>query len=413
MGTQDKKITMKRYHINLWTLLACFLSMWGCSKKPTDYRAFLNNMEIIYPGRVSNPQVLPGNGRLMIIWRPSPDPSIARYVVTWNGGADSVVLPATTHSTSDTVRCVINQLSEYSYTFFLYSYDGDGNRSVVTEIDNAQAYGDIYRGGLHNRQQNVSKPALLNPDGSVTMYFLPPLDTINVTTRIKYVNTSDDTAYAYLAPEDGVASLPGFKAGTKILYQSSFIPSKYAIDTFYTTGYDTVPYVYVLCDKSLFTEVHLPNDLNAYDGSTYLARIWDGHLETRDYPNLFHSNGSPGIPGTITFDMHRTYNNISRFEESGRPCCHNPIDFEIWGIADTTGAITSLTPDNDGWADDMTARGWSMLKEVIRTDDGSAPYDVDINNNPVPVRFVIIRIKTVASNQGYANISQVTLWDKQ
>ena len=91
-------------------LLACFLSMWGCSKKPTDYRSFLNNTEIVYPGRVSNPQILPGNGRLMIIWRPSPDPSITRYVVTWNGGGDSVTLPATAHSTSDTVRCVVNHL---------------------------------------------------------------------------------------------------------------------------------------------------------------------------------------------------------------------------------------------------------------------------------------------------------------
>ncbi|MBN9385327.1 MAG: hypothetical protein J0H74_31510 [Chitinophagaceae bacterium] len=404
---------MKKYYSNSRILLVCFLLVWGCSKKATDYRKFLNNTEITYPGRVSNPQVLPGNGRLMLTWRPSPDPSIAKYVVTWNGGVDSVVLPATSHNTSDTVKCVIDHLSEYSYTFFIYSYDGDGNRSVVTEIDNAQVYGDIYRGGLHNRLQDVSKPALLNPDGSVTMYFLAPLDTINVTTRVKYVNTSGDTAYAFIPANSGTISLPGFKTGTKILYQSSFIPSKYAIDTFYTTSYDTVPYVYVLCDKSLFTEVHLPNDLNAYDGNTYLARIWDGNLQTRDYPNLFHSNGSPGIPGTITFDMHKIYNNISRLEESGRPCCHNPLDFEVWGIADTTGAITSLKPDNNGWASDMTAKGWSMLKEVIRKDDGAAPYDVDINNNPIPVRFVIIRIKTVASNAGYANISQVTLWDKQ
>jgi len=404
---------MKKYYTIPGCLLACFLLVWGCSKKPTDYRSFLNNTEITYPGKVSNPQVLPGNGRLMLIWRPSPDPSIARYVVTWNNGADSVVLPATSHNTSDTVKCVIDHLSEYSYTFFIYSYDGEGNRSVVTEIDNAQVYGNVYRSGLHNRLQDVSRPALLNPDGSVTMYFLSPLDTINVTTRVKYVNTSGDTAYAYLSKDDGVISRPGFKAGTQILYQSSFIPSKFAIDTFYTPGYDTVPYVYVICDKSLFTEVHLPNDLNAYDGNTYLARIWDGNLQPRDYPNIFHSSGSPGIPGTITFDAHKIYNNISRVEETGRTQYHNPVDLEIWGISDTTGAITSLTPDNSGWSSDMTARGWSMLKEVIRTDNGAAPYDVDINNNPIPVRFVIIRILKVATNSGYANISQVTLWDKQ
>jgi len=413
MEIQDKKMTMKKYHRNFWILPVCFLLVWGCSKKPTDYRSFLNGTEITYPGRINNPQVLPGNGRLMLTWRPSPDPSIAKYVVTWNNGADSVVLPAASHNTSDTVKCVIDHLSEYSYTFFIYSYDAGGNRSVVTEIDNAQVYGDIYRAGLHNRLQDVSKPSILNSDGSVNLYFLSPLDTINVTTRVKYVNTSDDTTYAFLSSGSSVINLPGYKAGTKILYQSSFIPSKYAIDTFYTVAYDTVPYVYVMCDKSLFTEVHLPNDLNAYDGSTYLARIWDGNMQPRDYPNIFHSSGSPGIPGTITFDMHKMYNNISKLEETGRTQYHNPVDFEIWGIADTTGAITSLTPDNGGWSSDMTAKGWSMLKEVVRTDNGVAPYDVDINNNPIPVRFVIIRILKVATNSNYANISQVTFWDKQ
>jgi hypothetical protein len=404
---------MRIYYNTCWILLTCFLAAGGCSKKPTDYRSFLNNTEVTYPGRVGSPQVLPGYGRLMLIWHPSPDPSIVRYVVTWNGAADSVVLQATTHNTGDTVKCIINHLSEYAYTFFIYSYDGEGNRSVVTEIDNAQVYGDIYRNGLHNRLQDVSKPALLNPNGAVTMYFLSPLDTINVTTRVKYVNTSGDTALAYLGANSETIDLPDFKAGTKILYQSSFIPSRNAIDTFYTAAYDSVPYVYVLCDKSLFTTVHLPNDLNQYDGDTYLARIWDGNLQPRDYPNLFHSSGSPGTPGTITFDMHKAYNNISRFEESGRNCCHNPLDFEIWGIADTTGAITSLKPDDGGWAGDMTAKGWSLIKEVIRTDDGAAPYDVDINNSPIAVRFVIIRIKTTATQSGYANISQVTFWDKQ
>ena len=404
---------MKNYYRNPWILLSCFIAVWGCSKKATDYRSFLNNTEVTYPGKVSSPQVLPGNGRLMLTWHPSPDPSVTKYVVTWNNGADSLTLPATSHNTADTVKCIINNLSEYAYTFFLYSYDGEGNRSVVTEIDNAQVYGNIYRLGLHNRVQDGSSPAILNGDGSVTVKLLSAIDTINVFTRFKYVNTGGDTSYAYQSPTSSTVNLPGYKTGTKIIYQSAFIPSKNVIDTFYTLDIDTVPYVYVVCDKSLFSTVHLPNDLNQYDGGTYLARIWDGNMQPRGYPEIFHSSGGPGIPGTITFDMNKVYNNIGRLEETGRNCCHNPLDFEIWGIADTTGALTSLTPGDGGWAADMTAKGWNLLNEVVRKDDGVAPYDVDINNSPIPVRFVVIRIKTVATNEGYTNISQITLWDKQ
>lgn len=404
---------MKNHYRNSWILLACFIAVWGCSKKATDYRSFLHNQEIIYPGKINNPNVLPGNGRLMLTWSPSPDPSIVKYVVLWNNGADSVVLPAGSHNTSDTVKCVISSLSEYSYTFFVYSYDADGNRSVVTEIDNARVYGNIYRSGLHNRQQDISQPPILNADGSVSLSFLTPIDTVNITTKIKYVNTSGDTTNLYLAPGSSNLVLSSYKAGTPILYQSSFIPSRNVIDTFYTLAYDTVPYVYVLCDKSLFSTVNLPHDLQPYDGNTYLARIWDGNMQPRGYPEIFHSNGNPGTPGTITFDMGKTYNHLARLEETGRNCCHNPLDFEVWGIADTTGAISSLTPDNGGWAADVSSKGWTLLKEVIRTDDGVAPYDANLMSNPPPVRFIIMRIKTTATQSGYVNMSQVTFWDKQ
>jgi len=404
---------MKNYYRNSWILLACFITIWGCSKKPTDYRSFLNNSEIVYPGKIGIPQTFPGNGRLMLTWHPSSDPSISKYVVLWNNGADSLVLTATSNNTADTVKCIINNLSEYAYTFFVYSYDKDGNRSVVTEIDNAQVYGSIYRSGLHNRAQDASQPAILNADGSVTMNFLAPIDTINISTRIKYVNTSGNTTYSYLPFGTPAINIPAYKVGTPILYQSSYIPVRTAIDTFYTLAYDTVPYVYVLCDKSLFNTVNLPYDLQPYDGNTYLARIWDGNMQPRGYPTIFHSNGNPSTPGTITFDMGKTYNNLSKIEETGRNCCHNPLDFEVWGIADTTGAISALAPNNGGWAADVTAKGWTLLKEIVRADDGSAPYDSNLLSNPPPIRFIIIRIKTTATQSGYANLSQVTFWDKQ
>jgi hypothetical protein len=136
-------------------------------------------------------------------------------------------------------------------------------------------------------------------------------------------------------------------------------------------------------------------------------------MQPRGYPEIFHSSGSPGVPGTITFDMGKVYNRLGKIEETGRNCCHNPADFEVWGIADTTGAISALTPDDAGWAADVSAKGWTMLKEVVRTDDGIAPVDADLMNNPPPVRFIIIRIKTTTDGSGYVNMSQVTFWDKQ
>src|SRR5882757_2081366 len=157
---------MQKNYIKTWITLALIIQVLGCSRKPTDYRSFLEGGEIVYPGLISNPAVLPGNGRLMITWHPSPDPSVTKYVVYWNNKADSLIVNATSHNPADTVKCIIGSLAEYAYTFFIYSYDASGNKSVVTEIDNARVYGPVYQAGLHNRPYNAGTPPVVNANGS-------------------------------------------------------------------------------------------------------------------------------------------------------------------------------------------------------------------------------------------------------
>jgi hypothetical protein len=404
---------MRNQYKNIWIGLACWIAAGGCNKKPTDYRSFLNGQEIIYPGKIINPSVATGNLRLLLTWNPSPDPSVAKYVVYWNNYADSAVINASSHATTDTVKCLIGNLAEFSYTFFIYSYDKEGNRSVLTEIDNAKADGPIYRSGLHNRLPDESSIPILNPDGSVNLSFLAPTDTINISTSIRYVGADGSALQSNLSPAGTSVTLSSYKPGTRIVYQSSYIPARGAIDTFLTPKPDTIPYVYVMCDKGLFGAVHLSHDMNAYDGNTYEARLWDGNMQPRGYPEIFHSDGSAALPGAITMDMGKVYNNIGRVEETGRNCCHNPTDFEIWGIADTTGAISALAPNDAGWKADVMAKGWTLLKEVLRNDNGQAPLDVILPDSPPPVRFIIIRVLKTTDDPNYVNMSQVTFWDRQ
>jgi len=408
---------MKTLYKNSWIGLACFIAVWGCTRKPDDFRSFLNGQEITYPGKIVNPNVLPGNLRLMLTWTPSPDPSIVKYVVYWNNNADSTVISAISHSAADTVKCLISNLAEYAYTFFIYSYDAAGNRSVLTELDNAKVDGPIYQSGLHNRPLNTAKQAIVNPDGTASLYFQAPYDTINISTRIRYVNTTGDTVTSYLPPSADSIVLPAFKVGSSVLFQSSFIPKTGAIDTFYTVSPDTAapfkPLVYVLCDKSLFSAIHLPFDMNPYGSDTYEARLWDGNMQPRGYPEIFHSDGSSPLPGALTMDMGKIYNNLGKVEETGRNCCHNPTDFEIWGIADITGATSSLAPNDPGWKADVQSKGWTLLKEVFRSDDGIAPLDVTFGDNPPPVRYIIIRVIKTTDDPNYVNMSQITFWDRQ
>jgi len=409
---------MKTSHKIGWIgFIACLIVTMNCTRKPTDYRSFLNGGELTYPGKINHPNAFTGNLRILLTWTPSPDPSIAKYVVYWNNYTDSTVVPASTHSTSDTVKCLIPGLAEYAYTFFIYSYDNNGNRSVLTELDNARVDGPIYQSGLHNRPLDASKQAIVSPDSTATLYFMAPYDTINITTRIRYQRQAGDTVTVFLPPASDSIKLPSFKIGSKVLFQSSFIPERGAIDSFYTLKSDTAapfkPIIYVMCDKSKFRPAYLPHDLIAGFG-TSLSQLWDGTMTPKGYPNIFHSDGSgnPPLPGTITMDMGQLYNNLAKMEEIGRDCCHNPMEFEIYGIADTTGAISALLPSDAGWKADVTSKGWTFLGDFVRSDNGIPPFDAKLTANPPPIRFIIVRFIS-SDGSGYVNLSQMTFWNAQ
>ncbi len=385
-----------------------------CSKKPTDFRKFLGGSEIVYPGAPSQVQVLPGNDRLELTWHPSADPSIAHYVVYWNNYADSLTVPATAHNPADTLKCLINNLQEYTYTFFIYSFDSVGNKSISTEVDNARVYGSIYQGSLQNRPLNRDTPYVYNSDSSLVLKFLTP-DTINIATTIDYTNMQGVAAQKLLSPSVDTMLIADYQPGTSVWYQSSYIPVRGAIDTFTTTHVDTVPSIYriIECDKSLFATISLPYDETPYESDTYLAHIWDGSTVPGSYPDIYHSDGSLPLPSHFSFDMGKVYTNLVKVEEIGRNCCHNPVDFEIWGIADTTGAVSQLAGNDPGWKSDVLSKGWTLLKEVVRTDDGSAPYDANLIANPPPVRFMMVRVLQTADQSTYVNLTQMTFWYKQ
>lgn len=384
----------------------------SCEKEQTDFREFFNGEEIVYTGSVGDVVNKPGNLRTMLKWKSSTDPTIVKYVIFYNK-IDSQVVNITTKT--DSVSALIENLQEAVYSFTIHSYDSKGNKSIPTIVNNVKVYGATYQAGLLNRGYNAADPYLINSDGSVTLNFNAP-DTINKGTIIKYINTSGNSVEKTLTAENNSIVLPNYKMGTDIQYLSSYIPDRNSLDLFAVSEYSVFPriYSYVLCDRLLFTEVHLPNDVGTYESGTSISKLWDGSVGPQGYPNIFHSNGSGGMPHTLTFDLGKIYDNLSRVEETGRDCCNNPDVFEVWGIADITNAATTLPSNSSGWKDESIAKGWTLLKEVIRTDDGKNAYTAELDNNGAPIRYIRIRIKHVTTNDGnYSNISEIRFWNKE
>lgn len=397
----------------LWiTVLICFVA--ACSQKPDDFKDFLNGQELKYPGAITQTYTKSGNLRIGLGWSPSPDPSVTKYRVYWNNYKDSVEVTASTHSPSDTIFTIITNLQEYTYSFFVYSMDAKGNRSIPIEIQNAQVYGPTYRNSLMNRPINITEPyKLLNDAGNeITLNFLAP-DSTNIITNIRYTTTANAQKEVTIAPGQNTITLNDFKYGTKVAYQSTYKPNRIALDTFLTSQVDTFPAIQfgiVKCDKSLFKEIKLPFDVGTYESQTSVSKLWDGSVGPQGYPNIFHSDGGSPLPHHFTFDMGKVYDSLRTIEVTGRNCCHNPVEYEIWGIADVTNAATTVPGNDTNWKADALSKGWVLLKDVTRTDDGTGPYTISFSTDTPKIRYIRIRIRKVASgDNSSSNLSELTL----
>ncbi|WP_345329915.1 DUF4998 domain-containing protein [Mucilaginibacter defluvii] len=392
-------------------ICAMFAVIYGCGKKDTEFRDFFDGKEITYTGAVGDVTSQPGDLRVGLKWKASTDPSIIKYIVYWNNKADSQIVNIT--EKKDTISTVISGLREYVYSFTIYSFDAKGNKSIAKEVNNVKVYGPIYNGTLLNRAYDAVNPYVLNDNGSVTLNFIAP-DTINITTKLMYTNTAGTAVTANLAPDVNSITLNDFKLGTIIKYQSAYIPERGSIDTFQVAAADDYPYIYsyVPCSKSFFAQMNVANDVRA-DFGTAIDKLWDGTTTPQGYPNIFHSN-EKALPQQLTIDLGRLYDNLGRMEETGRDCCHNPDQFEVWGITDINGHDTSLPANNPGWKEEALSKGWVLLKDVVRTDDGKNPYKFDLDNQGKPIRYIRLRIKHNSNGESnYSNMSEITLWNKQ
>jgi len=403
--------------------LVAIMVIFGCDKKDTAFRDYLGSKEIVYAGLPVNVNYLPGYLRTQLYWNPSPDQTIAKYAIYWNNKADSLIVDATTHRPADTMRVMISNLKEYSYAFTIYSIDGEGNRSIPYEINNVKVYGPLYKAGLLNRAYNADNPSVLHDDYSITLNF-NKADTINITTEIAYTNTSDVQVKKNIDSGTFSITIPDLKPATSIKYRSSYIPSPRSLDTVFTSEASTYPDIkkYVECDKSTFAELHLQYDAEtlgtAYGPETRLNRIWDGDWSNDGrefwYGHIFHSNNAH-LPAQLTFDLGQVYDELGRVKEMGRNCCATATAFEVWGINtnDINAAATSLPPNNGGWADEMRTKGWTLLKDIVRTDNGQDIATFDLMSNPPAVRYIRLRIKGLADgSSGDFQMAEIGFWAK-
>ncbi|TCC86344.1 hypothetical protein FBD94_19610 [Pedobacter hiemivivus] len=323
---------MKLYNIALITFIS--LVFLGCKKYADDYKSFLDNKEVKYSGKIQNPGYNTGNLRAELFWHPSPDPSIVKYVISWNNGENTMEIAATTHNPTDLVKVIVPNLNEYVYAFLVVSYDSEGNKSVATAINNVRVYGSTYINTLLNRGVNVSEPYRFLSDGSLQLNF-NKRDTMNVATTIRYTNVANAIEERQLLADNNSILIPNYKPGTAVQYRSSYIPEVGSIDNFNVTQFSNFPTIIKITelDKSLFRSFKLPTDISDEYGWK-LENLWDNNNGTGGGdPAGFHTGGS-GLPQSFTIDMGQTVklDNFRLWQRDN--ALYNSANlkiFEVWG----------------------------------------------------------------------------------
>lgn len=378
-------------------------TLYSCSKMD-EYKKYVPDKPKVYPGMADSVTVLPGNNRVKLQWIHKSDPTITSAKVFWNGRADSVTVPVNRTQGVDTVSVIINNLDETSYTFDVFTYDKENNRSVPA-TKTGKVYGAKYHQALQNR--TVTAVNLIAPANMLVVVWAEA-DTVNVDTKVFYTDAAGEEQVFRLTPDQNVTPL-SWKIGTKVYYQSAYKPTANAIDTFTVLHRDSVTVTNVPVPKTAWSQVTLPNDIGTDAWGTNLSWIWDG--KAADYPEIYHTDGS-GMPHHFTFDLGAVYQ-LTQFENIGRQNSnpyHNPLKFEVWGIDDLAGAATTLPAGDPGWTNESIAKGWTLLKFVQRPDNGTAPYKVDLVENIPPVRYIRIRVLQVASGATDSHMSEVSFW---
>lgn len=221
--------------------MAAILLLGGlsaCDKQATDYREYLGEKEKVYPGVMRQLEAMPGRDRIRFTWHPSADPSVKTYKITWNRGASSQEVPATSHDPSQTLTATVNGLAEDSYDFQVYALDGAGNVSVPASLSGVRSYGARYESGLRNRGV-ISK--WFEADQTLVIQWATA-DTVHTGSRIIYTGLDGREQTVLTEADEAETRLPGCREGEPVSVLSGYKPVRSAIDTFYASKPDTLKF---------------------------------------------------------------------------------------------------------------------------------------------------------------------------
>jgi hypothetical protein len=311
--------------IYLIVILAAGYAFSSCGKMDENFKDYIVPNGITYPQRPDSLKVYSGLNRVQLTWLKAKDPKVIKAKIYWNNYTDSLALDIL--SNLDTIKVSINNLPENTYTFFVKTYDVDGNVSVPSEATGA-VYGDNYLLSLQDK--SILELILDGTDGTVNCGAAP---NGIIYSEIRYTTNAGVRTTLKVLPDEMSVACPDAKRRESVEYRSAFCPVG-SIDTLYT-AWNTYPTPFVTKLPKTGWIASASDDIGmVWDGGGYPNSIIDDNVRT-----AWHSNISAQLPHWVMVDM-LSQQDIYR------------LDFYLHPLvpyAKTTRVYLSDTPDQASW----------------------------------------------------------------
>lgn len=339
-------------------IMGVILGFSTCDSQTDIYKKYVVPNGLIYPGPALNPTASPGYKRIQISWNRGSDPRVQKARVFWNNYTDSIEL--TIAADADVVSCIINPITENTYSFMIRTYDNEGNVSIPIEVIGT-VYGDGYKNRLLNR---VLKSTYY--DGEDVILKWGAADETEVGITVSWTDKDGKLQTIEVDPSETESLIPYFNLNMPLQYTTTYKPNPMAIDVFQAVRIEKKIDPVVEISKSTWKSFLLPGDMGV-NGSYPLERFWDGNTT-----NFMHSDGTSGVPISFTWDMgQKTVLDRLKFwprpDNDDRWSKGMPRFFEIWGSLDPNpdgsfdatwtrlGSFECVQPSGNGIADPWVA----------------------------------------------------------
>lgn len=405
-------------------------ALGACTKMDETYKDLVKDGAMIYPARPDSLKAFSGNERIVLSWTVS-DPKVNRFKIYWNQRADSMELPVAHIEGLDTMRIPVEGLTEGIYSFTVYSFDVDNHRSVSAEAIGT-VYGQQYATTLANRFiENISVV-----DGSVLVAWSNP-DEGAIGEQITYKD-ADDNIRDLFVPVADTAVLANFAAGDSFRYQTLYLPTSTAVDTFvtdYASASVDAKFFEIALNQSVFSLYPLAGDYSTPNGSANTVdQIWSSEAGARESNTYISKVNGHDLPQWFTIDLGGAYKltRMKLFQRGDAGHANrlyaggNLKTFEVWGSIDPD---ENYNPDDHGgdfgpsWVLLATCNvdrpsGNILPSGSTRSDNSTEDIDAAVSghefffNSVGKVHF--IRIKGIetwdSAKRGFINIASIALW---